>query len=177
MLTPLDIQNKEFKRAFRGYKETEVDIFLDEIILDYEKVYKENIELKDKITMLTDQLKQYDNLEDTLKNTLIVAQSTAEEVTTTARKKAELIISEAESQSKGIIQNANEEVRNIRKEYEELKKEVFVFTTRFKSLIESQLTTMDEYYRRIDKNNSNTNVTDKEIAVSSELEEDKGMEE
>lgn len=52
MLTPLDIQNKEFNNSFRGYKESEVDSFLDEIIIDYERVYKENIELKDKITLL-----------------------------------------------------------------------------------------------------------------------------
>ena len=58
MITPLDIQNKEFKKSFRGYKESEVDQFLDEIIEDYEKLYKENIELKDKILILTDQIKQ-----------------------------------------------------------------------------------------------------------------------
>ena len=81
MITPLDIQNKEFKKSFRGYKESEVDQFLDEIIEDYEKLYKENIELKDKILILTEQIKQYNNLEETLKDTLIVAQSTADEVT------------------------------------------------------------------------------------------------
>ena len=87
MITPLDIQNKQFKRAFRGYKEGEVDEFLDEIIIDYEKIYKENIELKDKILMLSEQIKYYKNLEETLKDTLVVAQNTADEVTLAARQK------------------------------------------------------------------------------------------
>ena len=100
MLTPLDIQNKEFIKSFRGYKETDVDIFLDEIIIDYENLYKDNIELKDKIAILTDQIEKYNNLEDTLKNTLVIAQKTSEEVTNTAKQKSELIIMEAEGKAK-----------------------------------------------------------------------------
>ena len=53
MLTPLDISNKEFKKAFRGYKEDEVDEFLDKVIADYERLYKENGELKDRISITT----------------------------------------------------------------------------------------------------------------------------
>ena len=56
MITPLDIQNKVFKKGIRGYNAKSVDIFLDEVIEDYEKIYKENIEFKDKINMLSDQL-------------------------------------------------------------------------------------------------------------------------
>ena len=141
MITPLDIQNKEFKKSFRGYKESEVDQFLDDIIEDYEKLYRENIELKDKILMLNEQLEQYNNLEDTLKETLVVAQGTADEVIGAARQKAEIIIEDAERTSKKIIDEANEEVRNIRKEYDYLIKEIFIFKTRYKSFIEAQLIT------------------------------------
>lgn len=155
MLTPLDIQNKEFNKSFRGYKETDVDGFLDEIIVDYENLYKENIELKDKITNLTDQLKQYNNLEDTLKNTLVVAQATAEEVTNTAKQKSELIIMEAESKAKRIIEDAHDEVINIQKEYENLRKEIYIFKTKFKSLIEGQLTSLEGYYEEIEKASTN----------------------
>jgi cell division initiation protein len=164
MLTPLDIQNKEFGKSFRGYKETEVDSFLDEIIVDYEKIYKENIELKDKIGALSNTLKQYNNLEETLKNTLIVAQSTAEDVTNSAKKKSELIIEEAEINAKGIIEEAHEKVIAIEKEYEDLKKDIYVFKTRFKSLIEAQLSTLEEYYTDNDKDNNKNN--DKKEIIS-----------
>jgi cell division initiation protein len=73
MITPLEIQNKEFRRGIRGYKEDEVDEFLDKIILDYEKLYKENLELKDNLEGMHHQLEQYREIEETLKKTLIMA--------------------------------------------------------------------------------------------------------
>ncbi|WP_025641015.1 DivIVA domain-containing protein [Schnuerera ultunensis] len=164
MITPLDIQNKEFKKSFRGYKESEVDQFLDEIIEDYEKLYKENIELKDKILILDEKIKQYNNLEETLKDTLVVAQSTADEVTRTAREKSEIIIEDAELMAKKIITAANEEVKNIQKEYGNLKKEIFIFKTRFKSFIEAQLISLDEFYSKIEMDDTN-------IRDENELEE------
>lgn len=155
MITPLDIQNKEFKRSFRGYKESEVDQFLDDIMEDYERLYRENVELKDKILMLNEQLEQYNNLEETLKETLVVAQGTADEVIGAARQKAEIIIEDAERTSKKIIDEANEEVRNIRKEYDYLIKEIFIFKTRYKSFIEAQLITLDEFYSKLEVENIN----------------------
>ncbi|RKD34332.1 DivIVA domain-containing protein [Thermohalobacter berrensis] len=151
MITPLDIQNKEFNKGFRGYKESEVDSFLDEIIVDYEKLYKENKEYKEKIEMLNEKLEQYDKIEETLQNTLVVAQKTAEEVNLNAKKKAELIIKEAEEQARKIIEDAHQEVAKIQKQYEELKKELYVFKTRFKTLLKSQLDTVDEYFDEIDE--------------------------
>ncbi|QEK11982.1 DivIVA domain-containing protein [Crassaminicella thermophila] len=139
MITPLEIQNKEFKKVLRGYKESEVDEFLDKIIIDYENLYKENIELKDKITMLNEQIEKFENLEKTLNNTLVFAQSTAEEVTQNAQKQAELIIKEAEAKAAKIIEDANNEVLRIKREYEEGKKQLHIFKTRFKTLLEAQL--------------------------------------
>lgn len=143
MLTPLEIQNKEFKKGIRGYKETDVDGFLDEVIVDYEKIYKENMQLKEKIDMLSDQVKHYNDIEETLQNTLVVAQSAAEEVRVNARKKAELIIREAEEDARKIISNANNEVLGVKNEYESIKKEIAVFKTRFRTFLKSQLESID----------------------------------
>lgn len=139
MLTPMDIQNKEFKKGFRGYSEDEVDEFLDQIMIDYEKLYKENMELKEKIEKTHDQMDKYKNIEETLKNTLIVAQSSAEEVRGNALKKSELIIGEAEQQAKEILHNSRSEVEKVKQEYEEVKKQMQIFKTRYKTLLQSQL--------------------------------------
>lgn len=139
MITPLDIQNKEFTKSLRGYKEAEVDEFLDNVIDSYEKIYNDNAEMKEKIRLLEEQIEKYNSLEKTLKDTLVVAQSTAEEVAINASKKAELIIKESEDKGRKLIENANNEVINIRKEYEETKKDFQIFKTRFKTLLESQL--------------------------------------
>ncbi len=164
MITPLDIQNKDFKKSFRGYKAREVDTYLDNINEDYEKLYKENIELKDKIAMLTDQIRQYNNLEETLKSTLVIAQSTADEVTTSARKKAELIIEDAEIEAKNRINEAIDEVKNIKQEYEILKEQIYVFKTRYESFIKTQLFSLEDFYKDFEANNQKkTKNTNNEI--------------
>lgn len=155
MITPLDIENKEFKRVFRGYDIESVETFLDEILGEYERVYKQNTELKDKVEMLSDHLRQYNTMEDTLKSTLIVAQTTAEEVTIAARQKGENIIDDAQLKAKDIIKNAHEEVKDIKIEYDALKKEIFIFKTRYKSFIESQLLSLEDFYNDIENNDNN----------------------
>ena len=159
LITPLDIQNKEFKNLLEAIMQN-VDEFLDAINEDYEKLYKENIELKDKVNMLADQIRQYNTLEETLKNTLVVAQTTADEVTSAARQKAENIIEDAENQRQRLISLAREDVRNIKNEYDTLRKEIFVFKTRYKSFIEAQLISIEEFYKNIEKNDFKRNNDD-----------------
>jgi len=139
MITPMDIRNKEFKKAFRGYKEDEVDEFLDKVISDYERIYRENGELKDRISINDERIESYSSMEKSLQSTLLIAQTTAEDIVANSRKKAEMIIKEAEEQGRKIIGEANNNVIKINREFEELKKEVQVFKTRFKTLLESEL--------------------------------------
>ncbi|MGO1369531.1 MAG: DivIVA domain-containing protein [Senegalia sp. (in: firmicutes)] len=146
MLTPLDIQNKEFNKGVRGYNIKEVETFLDEIIVDYERVHKENIELKDKMASLNDKIKYYSSIEDTLQKTLVVAQKTAEEVNYNAKEKSDNIIEEAERKSREIIDKANMEVMQINKEYEEVKKEMILFKMKFKTLLKSQLEMSEDLF-------------------------------
>ncbi|MEJ8554991.1 DivIVA domain-containing protein [Tepidibacter sp. Z1-5] len=150
MITPLDIENKEFRRALRGFKEEEVDEFLDEVKEDFEKLYKENIELKDKLSMITEQVNKYKNIEETLKNTLIVAQNTAEEVNTNAAKKAQLIIEEAEFKARKLIEEANDRVIDIRKDYEETRKSFKLFKGKFKGLLQNEIKIIDDTFDDVD---------------------------
>ncbi len=139
MITPMDIRNKEFKKGFKGYREDEVDEFLDKVIADYEKIYRENGELKDRISIDNERIESYNSMEKSLQNTLLIAQTTAEDIVANARKKSEMIIKEAEDQARRIIEDANTSVIKVNKDYEELKKEVQVFKTRFKTLLQSEL--------------------------------------
>ena len=85
----MDIHNKDFKRSFRGYNEDEIDDFLDKVVNDYEKLFRENDRLKEDLARAKKDNEQYQQLEQNLKDTLLVAQKTAEEVTSNARKNAE----------------------------------------------------------------------------------------
>ena len=72
-LTPMDINNKEFKRGLRGYNAEEVDEFLDEVVENYEEMYKENSNLKEKLANLNEKIEYYSKIETTIQNTLLLA--------------------------------------------------------------------------------------------------------
>ncbi|MFC4023225.1 DivIVA domain-containing protein [Oceanobacillus longus] len=138
-LTPLDIHNKEFTRGFRGYDEDEVNEFLDQVIKDYELVIRENKELTEKVTQLTERLGHFTNIEETLNKSILVAQETAEEVRGNATKESKLIIKEAEKNADRIINEALSKSRRISMDTEELKKQAKVFRTRLRMLVQAQL--------------------------------------
>lgn len=150
MVTPQEIENREFKKGIRGYKEEEVDEFLDEIKEDYERVLRENIELKEKIRIYQDQITKYESLEETLKATLIRAESVAEDTCSTANKKAKVMVEEADLKARQIIEQANNQVIEIRKEYDEMVKEFKIFRNKFKSLLEDEIRSIDEIFYNVD---------------------------
>lgn len=153
MLTPIEIENKEFKKAIRGYKEEEVDEFLDIVKEDFEKVYRENLELKEKLTLYQDQISKYDNIGETLKATLITAQSAAEDTCSAANRKAKVTVEEADLKSRQIIEIANSRVIEIRKEYDTMVKEFKIFRNKFKSLLEDEIRSIDEIFYNVDEVN------------------------
>lgn len=144
MLTPLDIHNKEFKRSFRGYNETDVDEFLDRVIKDYEQLYRENIEIKENLERLSSKLEQFQQMESTLHNTLIIAQETAEEVKLNAKKATELMIKEAEVEAKSLLDEAANKIRRMANEYDNLQKQDQVYRLRVRNLLHAQLEILGE---------------------------------
>lgn len=145
MLTPLDIENKKFaKQMMNGYNVDEVDEFLDQITLDYERLYKENADLKKNNEELTSSMSQYKAVEETLKSTLIMAQSTAEEVKSVARKEAEQIINEAETAAKASVATLENEILLKKKELEDVEKQFDVYKAKMESLLISQLELLKE---------------------------------
>lgn len=139
MLTPLDIHNKEFKRGFRGYSEEEVDQFLDEVVRDYEKLYRENIELKETLDRVNSKLEHFQHMENTLHSTLVIAQETAEEVKLNARKESELQLKEADIRAQKLVEEAMAKVRRMHSEYEEIQKQAQIYRTRLRTLLQAQL--------------------------------------
>jgi len=140
MITPLDIENKKFsKQVMNGYNVNEVDDFLDEITIAYEKLYKENAELKSSAEELNSNVGQYKNLESTLQNTLIMAQKTADEIQEVAKQKAEQIVADAEFKAKNTVEEVNTQIVLKQKELEDIKKQFDVYKAKMESLLISQL--------------------------------------
>jgi cell division initiation protein len=142
-ITPNDIQNKQFERAFRGYEIEDVDDFLDQIAKDLEQLIRENTELKDQVDQLQDKNKSYHKMEETMHNAIVVAQETADEVKQNAKREAELIRKEAEREARQIVEDARYRVSRLMGEHEELLKRARVFKMRFRSFMESQLVALE----------------------------------
>jgi cell division initiation protein len=143
-LTPLDIHHKEFRRAIRGYNEEDVDIFLDEVAEEFERLFKENIDLKEQIERTNKKIQQYEGIEDTLQKTLLTAQKSAEEVKARAVKEAELIIKDAEAKARETLQGILKEREQVQDSFNQLKKAEIDFRSKFRSVLESFLTMVDE---------------------------------
>ena len=145
MITPADIENKEFKKEMRGYSISEVNNFMKEVALSYEKIYNENLSAMDRIGMLSDAVKQYKSMEDTLRNALSVAKGAGDEIKTNAHGQAQVIIRDAETKAAEIINRAAKEVAEINRKYEEMKRSVEVFRAKTVSLLNSQLEVIKDY--------------------------------
>jgi len=139
MLTPLDIDSRKFSKEVRGYSRAEVEEFMAVISENYELIFKENTANKEKIAMLTDAVKQYKSMEDTLQSAIVVAQSAGEEVIQSAKRTAENIIKDAESKASHLLSDASREVTRLSYEYEEMRRSIEVFRTRIISLLTSQM--------------------------------------
>ena len=140
MITPLDIENKRFsKQMVNGYSVEEVDDFLDELTADYSKNYKEVNELRAKVEELNNSLVQYKTIESTLQNTLVMAQSTAEEVKNVAKQKADQIVHEAKANAQKQVDEINNEIIMKQKELEDVKKQFDIYKAKMESLLISQL--------------------------------------
>ena len=140
MITPLDIENKRFsKQMVNGYSVEEVDDFLDELTVDYSKNYKEVSELRTKVEELNSSLVHYKNIESTLQNTLVMAQTTAEEVKNVAKQKADQIIEEAKTNAQKQVDELNNEILLKQKELDDVKKQFDIYKAKMESLLISQL--------------------------------------
>ena len=145
MYTPLDIENKKFaKQMMNGYSVEEVDNFLDELTLDYEKLYKESNENKGKLAELEASLVKYRNLESTLQNTLVMAQSTADEIKKVAQQQADQIIKEAQGTARQQVMELEQQITIKTKELDDLKKQFDVYKAKMESLLISQLELLKE---------------------------------
>lgn len=149
-LSPIDIHNKEFTRGFRGYDEDEVNDFLDQVIKDYEGVIREKKQLEGKVEELQEKINHFNDLEDTMKNTIVTAQESADSVKENASKEGKLIVKEAEKNADRIVNDALAKARKISLDIEELKKQSKVYRTRFRMLVEAQLEMLqDEEWDRL----------------------------
>lgn len=139
MLAPSEIDNMRFSKTIKGYNVDEVDDFLDQLTADYERLYKENAEYKDKFEQMEKELSQYKQMEHTLQNTLVVAQTAAGDIKNTAQKQAEQIIRDAQTEARRSVDELNKQEYEVTKKIEEMKKSFEVTKAKMEALLIAQL--------------------------------------
>jgi cell division initiation protein len=143
-LTPLDIHHKEFRHSLRGYAEEEVDQFLDEVADEFERLFKENIDMAEKLEAANERVRGYQSMEATLNNTMVAAQRSSEDIIAKAGVEADTMLRDAELKSKEIIHNALQKKQAIANELIRIKQAEEEFRNRYKSLLETQLRGVNE---------------------------------
>jgi len=139
MLTPLEIENRRFRKEVFGYNQVEVEDFLSEVSVIYEKVFKDNAAASARINMLNDAIKQYKSMEETLQNAMTVAQKSGEEIRAEAREAADRIIANAQDEAVNIVADARRKAMDASYKMEEIKKSAELFKRRTIELLTAQL--------------------------------------
>ena len=134
-ITPMDIEQQEFSRSFRGYNEEEVDDFLDKIVKDYEELINENVRLNEEIERMQEKLKEFSEIEETLRSALLNAQKSAEEMKGRVESEAKIIIEKAEMDAKTLKQQVLQREDLVKNEIDNLRRYKFTFKEKFKSML------------------------------------------
>jgi len=134
-ITPMDIEQQEFSRSFRGYNEEEVDDFLDKIVKDYEELINENVRLNEEIERMQEKLKEFSEIEETLRSALLNAQKSAEEMRGRVENEAKIIIEKAEMDAKALKQKVLQREDLVKNGIDNLRRYKFTFKEKFKSML------------------------------------------
>lgn len=144
MITPVDLENKEFKRGFRGYDIDEVETFLTELSKDYARIYRENASLKDKNAILTDAIENYKEMEETMRSAIISAQRTSEEILRNAHEQADTIIKEAKVRATEITNEMDADIQALKRETAEIEGRNSLLRAKLKTVLNTYLGMLDE---------------------------------
>lgn len=143
-INPLDIYNKEFTVSALGYNKSQVEEFLDDLGVQYERMLQEMRDLREKNEKLKEKLKSYENIEENLKNTLKSIEEIADKQTKQAREEANIIIEKANMEAKKMKQEVKKDLAEEYKKLEKLKETKTFFKIRLRNLLESQLEVLED---------------------------------
>jgi cell division initiation protein len=139
MVTPVEIQNKSFKSGGLGYDKRDVDNFMRDILNSYEELYRQNMELKDRVAVLNEGIQYYKTIEKTLQKALVLAEKTAEETRNNAAKEAKRIEKEATTKANIMLADAKNELELLHQQTITLIQQYEKYKLQFKNLANAQI--------------------------------------
>lgn len=140
MITPVELRNQDFGHSIKGYSPREVDSFINKTAEEFERLYRENAELKELIQRNEFEMARYKRIEDTLNQTMVLAQQAAEEIKANAQKEAQLIMDQARIR-----------ISEIFNAYEELLSGLKVYRAEIRSFVSAQAEMVERQEKRIEE--------------------------
>ena len=139
VLSPIDIEQKTFRVALRGYAEEEVDQFLDEIVIAIREYERQLRDANERVAVLEEQLEANRETEDRIKKTLVIAQRTADQVVQEARAEAQQLLIEARMQASEVEVERIQERENLVADLDRMRSSVAGIKERIVGLADSTL--------------------------------------
>ena len=143
-VTPLDIRRKEFRRSVRGYLDEDVDVFLDAVADEIERISRLNIELQEKVRVSEEQVAGHAETREALEKTLVAAQLQSEEIKSKAQQESQAMLQEAEAKAKTVVHDFNERTQAVQQTLLRLSLLEEDFRQKFKALLEGHLQVLDQ---------------------------------
>jgi len=149
-ITPLDVRKQEFNKSMRGFDCDEVRAFLSTLADEYETVLIDNKQIRERVMEQDDKISGYQDMERTLRDTLMTAERVMQDTRETAGREGELIIQEAQMKAKNILEECRLRTEELRREIIGLRKEKETYLARFRGLAEAQIQFVDTHISDFD---------------------------
>lgn len=157
-ITPIEIQQHQFKTRMFGYDTAEVDHFLEMLADELERLHVQNNELKESLARTRTSLEQMRDREKAIQQTLMTAQQVTEDVKINARKEAEIVIAEAHLEGERVVRDANERRLQLLNEIQEIKRQKISFEGGLRSMLDNHMKLMDMDTLQVEQDNSITHL-------------------
>jgi cell division initiation protein len=148
-LSPAELRHERPGRGLIGYRRSEVDRLLTDATAAYETVWRERADLNDQVHELQQELERHRAGEQAMRNALVTAERTADEMRTSASRQAELIVREAEAKSRDLVHEAYSERERVRRETSRLQAEEAEFRLRLRALLGAILEAVRDHEQRL----------------------------
>ncbi|MCM2264744.1 MAG: DivIVA domain-containing protein [Desulfuromonadales bacterium] len=142
-ITPIDIQQQQFRSRLMGYDKAGVDQFLEVLAGEIERLFRQNQDLQEELARTKSTLADMRERETNLKETLLTTQKVTDELKANARREAELVLTDAEMRAERVMRNAEDRRLQLIEEIQEIKRQKIDFETSLRSLLEKHVRMLD----------------------------------
>lgn len=171
-ISPIDIQQQQFKSRPFGYDKSGVDNFLELLAEELERLIRKNQDLQEELARANAALAEMRNREETLKQTLMTTQKVTEELKATARKEVDVMMAEAESKAERLVQSAEDRRLQVVEEIQEIKRQKVDFEVSLRSLLEKHIRMLDLDATAIEKHHADRHLLEEPLLFEAEESSD-----